>query len=420
MEIAINKEIKMESVIPFNMVEKFELNWNINCHALFKINGYISPNAEHHLKTLYGSKIRVWRVNEDTVQIIFCGYVSKAVIENTGNTKKVSIEAQSGTCILDRKPVSQSFQSTENTYAEIAGESVRRSGGKIICTKGRDRQIGKPLIQYKETAWEFCKRLASHLGSCIIPDIMTGEPALWFGMRNGNDIPAFTENEYSISVKQSQTDKKEISYEIESRAFYSIGDKTVFCGQKLIISSVQAVFENGELIFCYHLQHKEICPVRYQELFTGLGLMGTVLEVRGEQMKVALDIDGRVSTGDYFYNWYPVTGNVLYAMPEIGTRVLLYFMNNDERDGFLLSCIGYSDAHTNFKERTLSSVQGNNIDLFEWNIDICEKKNSIAMWAGNITANSTQKINILAKDSVKMNARLVMMQSPDEINFCQG
>lgn len=137
-------------------------------------------------------------------------------------------------------------------------------------------------------------------------------------------------------------------------------------------------------------------------------------------MKVALDIDGRVSTGDYFYNWYPVTGNVLYAMPEIGTRVLLYFMNNDERDGFLLSCIGYSDAHTNFKERTLSSVQGNNIDLFEWNIDICEKKNSIAMWAGNITANSTQKINILAKDSVKMNARLVMMQSPDEINFCQG
>ena len=38
MEIAINKEIKMESVIPFNMVEKFELNWNINCHALFKIN----------------------------------------------------------------------------------------------------------------------------------------------------------------------------------------------------------------------------------------------------------------------------------------------------------------------------------------------------------------------------------------------
>ncbi len=88
MEIAINKEIKMESVIPFNMVEKFELNWNINCHALFKINGYISPNAEHHLKTLYGSKIRVWRVNEDTIQIIFCGYVSKAVIENTGNAKK--------------------------------------------------------------------------------------------------------------------------------------------------------------------------------------------------------------------------------------------------------------------------------------------------------------------------------------------
>ena len=38
-----------------------------------------------------------------------------------------------------------------------------------------------PVIQYEETTWEFVNRL----GVPIIPDIETGKPNLWFGMRNG-------------------------------------------------------------------------------------------------------------------------------------------------------------------------------------------------------------------------------------------
>ncbi|MDE7477112.1 MAG: hypothetical protein K2M91_04030, partial [Lachnospiraceae bacterium] len=339
MEIGINQEIKLDSNIPFYMVEGFELNWKLNCHALFYIRGYISSNAEYKPETLYGSKIRVWTEKEDSSQIIFCGYVTQSVEENVGNMKKIYIEAQSGTCMLDQEPIARSFQSIEKTYAEIACEAVRDSSGKIICTEGHDRQIGKPLIQYRETTWEFCIRLASHLGSCIIPDIMTGEPALWFGMRNGNDISAFTENEYDVVVKKNEADKAEFCFETESREFYKIGDRTVFCGQKLTICGVSAYFEHGELIFHYQLEQKVTGCMRYQKLFTGLGLAGTVLETRKEQVKVALDIDEKVSTGDYFYNWYPVTGNALYAMPEIGARVTLYFASRDERDGFVLHCI---------------------------------------------------------------------------------
>ena len=62
-------------------------------------------------------------------------------------------------------------------------------------------------------------------------------------------------------------------------------------------------------------------------VFTGLGLMGTVLEVRGEQMKVALDIDGRVSTGDYFYNWYPVTEMSSMQCRRLGQGCFEFYQN---------------------------------------------------------------------------------------------
>ena len=66
----------------------------------------------------------------------------------------------------------RSYQLVDKTYAEVADEAVKISGGKTICIDGNNKIIGKPFIQYQETAWEFCKRLASHLGTCIVADVL--------------------------------------------------------------------------------------------------------------------------------------------------------------------------------------------------------------------------------------------------------
>ena len=92
-------------------------------------------------------------------------------------------------------------------------------------------------------------RLASYLGTCVIPDIITGRPNLWFGMRKGSHIPAFSENRFSCDVKKGE--QTEISYQTESRNFYKIGDQTVFLERNMRICSVEAIFKNGELIFTY-------------------------------------------------------------------------------------------------------------------------------------------------------------------------
>ena len=117
--------------------------------------------------------------------------MTKATEESVGELKKIHIEAQSASCRLDQQAGKRSFQAVEKTYAEVAREVVEENDGQIICTEGDEKQIGKPMIQYNETVWAFVKRLASYMGTCVVADIISGESALWFGMRNGNTISPF-------------------------------------------------------------------------------------------------------------------------------------------------------------------------------------------------------------------------------------
>ena len=422
MELNINHELRIESKIPFQSVKDFSFEWKPNQLTTLEINGYIDQNITYGKESFYDSKIRIWK--EQDKETIFYGYITNISEEKTGSFIEVHIIAQSASCKLDQKTEKRSFQAVEKTYAQIARKAVEQGGGQIICTEGNNSPIGKPLIQYNETAWEFSKRLASRLTTCIVADIISGEPALWFGMRNGNTIPPLPEDEYTINIVRlphgdgSQT---EIEYQAESREFYKLGDKTVFCGRRLIICCVSACFQHGELIFRYLLKNKDICKKIYQENLIGLGLSGTVVDVRQEQIKVALDIDGGKSTGDYFYNWYPETGNALYAMPEIGARVEVCFGSWDEKDGFVECCMLNKCNEENYKNRHLYTIVGNILQVYEGEVNIYEEwNNSLSVSPEYINIGSAQEIDILAIKNIILCANKIWIKTLDELNINQG
>jgi len=168
------------------------------------------------------------------------------------------------------------------------------------------------------------------------------------------------------------------------------------------------------------MKYKEKSQIYYLKQFTGLGLLGIVSKVQGEQVNIALDIDGGASTGDYLYNWYPETGNAMYAMPEVGTRVMLCFAGIDELEGFALHCINTRMNTNNYKERDIQTLEGNVIDLCSRSLDLLERKNSVTLWAGNVSTNSSRNVHISAKRNIHMQAGMMIIQSPEEINFCQG
>ena len=423
MELNINHELRIESKIPFQSVKDFSFEWKPNQHTTLEINGYIDQNITYGKESFYDSKIRIWK--EQDKETIFCGYITNVSEEKTGSFIEVHIIAQSTSCKLDQKTEKRSFQAVEKTYAQIARKAVEQGGGQIICTEGNNSPIGKPLIQYNETAWEFSKRLASRLTTCIVADIISGEPALWFGMRNGNPVPPLPEDEYTINIVRlphrdgSQT---ETEYQAESREFYKLGDKTVFCGRRLIICGVSARFQHGELIFRYLLKNKEICKKIYQENLIGLGLSGTVVDVRQEQIKIALDIDGGKSTGNYFYNWYPETGNALYAMPEIGARVEVCFGSWDEKDGFGMNCfLKKLENRDYYINKYFHIIGGESFHLFNEDISFY---NVIlyCLTSGNgfITVYCSQKVFVLSKNNINIEAKKIQINAPEEFTICQG
>ena len=66
----------------------------------------------------------------------------------------------------------------------------------------------------------------------------------------------------------------------------------------------------------------------------GAELTGRILETRRELVRLHLDIDReQAPSGAYWFPWKPATGNMLYCMPETGTRAALYFGRADEGAG---------------------------------------------------------------------------------------
>ncbi len=423
MRLYINDELRLDSKIPFISIEDFSFNWKLNQHTVLKLKGYIDQYFTNEKVSFYDSKIRIWKEKDN--ETIFYGYITNVSEEKTGSFIEVHIIAQSASCKLDQKTEKRSFQAVEKTYAQIAREAVEQGGGQIICTEGNNSPIGKPLIQYNETVWEFSKRLASRLTTCIVADIISGEPVLWFGMRNGNTIPPLPEDEYTINIVRAphgDGSQTETEYQAESREFYKLGDKTVFCGRRLIICGVSACFQHGELIFRYLLKNKVICKKIYQENLIGLGLSGTVVDVRQEQIKVALDIDGGKSTGDYFYNWYPETGNVFYAMPEIGTRVEVCFGSWDEMDSFGLNSFFYRfEYEISHNYKRFRVINDYIIKLFDDDISISKQgKYNLLLSLGLISIKNNKKIYILSKNYIKLVCKKrIIVDALEELNFCQ-
>lgn len=418
MALKIAENLRIEVNIPLLNVECFRLHWKVNEHAQLSIEGYIDSKIPYHLEQVYGSRLKVSLEKDE--QPLFCGPIMKAELSTVAGMEKISLCAMSGSYLLDQKSSSSSFQSIKKTYSETVKQTIESSGGKVICTIGSEQNLGQPVIQFEETPWEFAKRLASHLGSGIIPDIKTGNPNLWFGMRKGDQIPDFSDMQYTVKIKHNSYGLKanEISYKVRSKEFYKIGDQTRFLGENMIIAEVSANIELGELFFTYVLKRKYVAAPIYQDKFAGLSLPGIILDIKDELIKVALDIDHQVSTGDYFYPWYPKTGNVLYAMPEIGARIGLYFPNVDERNGFITDSFPGNKKKYNYEKRCLALEDGNLIQLFD--SFLCFSKGasqSVSLADESVCIGASKQLQITAEGKVRLRAKRIHVNSEDEITI---
>lgn len=421
MIIRLTDNLNIETEMPVKTVIRFRYSWKINGHAELQLEGYVDRNSRWSISDLYDSRFRLFQGHDEEEQTILCGVISRIETKTEGSLEHVTLNVLSASCQLDRKLSSSSFQNPEKTYGEIIRAATELEGGSIIRNRESDKETGMPVFRYQETVWQFAGRLADRLGICIIPDVMTGRPNFWFGMRKGKAVMDLSEEQYTMDIFPIGKTRG-IRYQTEGRKPLNIGDTVSYLKQTLTITGVEGNYEHGELIFKYvmeDIRNRRASRGRHT-LPAGLGLWGTVKEAKGETLKIALDIDDNEETGDYFYPWQPETGNSLYAMPEPGAVVLLYFYDAEQTQGVVTHCLN-KEKESPYKDRYMETADGNRIQVWEDEVGLIKgDAHSLTIGGSSISADTQKKMEISAEGSVFLRGRKIVVKTPEEIIISQG
>ena len=285
----------------------------------------------------------------NTAGALFCGYQEKVEIKEEGRYRIADVQAVSGTILLDQKKCNRVFQKKAQTYMGIANTITADTEHSACILPGSDMQTGGTLIQYQETDWNFLKRMASQLGLPLVPDISYYYPRFYLGLPEGEKKElgeilscdmCFDGRYYAVSGRCTVDRKDFICYDVVTGTRLSLGDRVTYEGRELTVSRKKTELVRGEVIFTYRLAGSSYTWVPWEDNldYTGMSFVGAIVGTQGEQVEVAFDID-QTAAGGNRYGFAPATGNLMYCMPQKGTKTSLYIGNGDEAQGIATGCI---------------------------------------------------------------------------------
>ena len=314
----------------------------------------------------------------NTAGALFSGYPEKVEIKEERGYRIADIQAVSGTILLDQKKSNRVFQKKVQTYMGIASAVTADTDHCACILPGSDMRTGGTLIQYQETDWRFLKRMASQLGLSLVPDTSYYYPRFYLGLPEGEkrelgeiiscDL-CFDGRYYAVSGKCLVDREDFICYDVVTRTSLSLGDRVTYEGRELLVSRKKTELAGGEVIFTYRLAGNSYTWVPWEDNpdYTGMSFVGSIVGTQGEQVEVAFDID-KTAAGGNRYGFAPATGNLMYCMPQKGTKTALYIGNGDEAQGIATGCIrtnGSTCEGTGSPEKkSFRSEHGKGMDLY--------------------------------------------------------
>ena len=280
---------------------------------------------------------------------IFGGYVQEMEIRMEQGRRYARIETVSGTILFDRIPRERVFQKPGQTCVQVAEKVMEDTKHGAFILPVEDEQTGGTLIQYQETDWAFLTRLASGQGLPLVADSSYYYPRFYMGLPEGESRElgevfscdlCFDGRYYTVSERCTVERRDFLCYDVVTESRLSMGDRVSLEGRELLVVSRQMKLERGEVVYHYRLAGKSYLTVPKIENpdYTGMSFTGTVTGTKGETGEITLDIDREAGSGNS-YGFAPATGNLMYCMPQVGTRTALYLGSAEEAEGILTGCI---------------------------------------------------------------------------------
>lgn len=223
-----------------------EIDETVNQHITAAVSGYVAGEDDALLNQLYQKEFTVRVGQEDgSDKYLFRGIVQEAEIINEGKLKKLTVWAASHTARLDVDKKLRAFQDVEKTYQTVTSYIVSQYSEKIgiiyvLETKGTLPEL---MVQYRETDWEFLKRLASKLGLALAADIHNSYPCFYFGMPERKLIELEDVTDYQVCCRAQGAGKLE--YEMECRQLLGLCAAVKFLGSRFRVYRKKSVWMKG-------------------------------------------------------------------------------------------------------------------------------------------------------------------------------
>ncbi|BCZ47457.1 hypothetical protein psyc5s11_35240 [Clostridium gelidum] len=389
-------------------------------------------NFKYAIEASTEDKIVLYEELEDKEKsIIFNGIIQNVITTNENGIYYLELEAATSSILLDIEEKTRSFQDAEMSYDNLINEILKdyKGYGFTQCMS-RPMSIGKSLFQYKETDYEFLKRVASLLGLEVICDIINLNNLFYYGRPDGKKYTLEDRVNYKACKDLERYSKAQVFgidfhdtdffyYEVEKRQKMDIGDKIYFKQKDLYVNQYEAKLHKGDLIYKYRFCRDRGIWIDkiYNKKIKGVALEGKVLETAGEKLKIHLNIDESQdpSKAAWFY-YAPPTGNILYSMPLVNESAMLYFQDIIEAAPIATNCVRKNgDTCSDFSDtanRYFADENGNYLDMLPGAINFHRSGFNVNLNdQSGITFNSSGNLSIGASGSVDLSAGSVAINA---------
>ena len=337
--------------------------------------------------------------------------------------------------LMDGKEHIRTFQNAGVSYRDIIDiiiESYNNSA--FIMTSGDDKKTQGFMCQYKETDWEYIKRLAFSANTVIYPDYSVEGVKFFIGLPSRQEKLLRSEY-YELGVDsgdESLLNSGKAYYKVAVREHYEIGERLTFLDETQAVVARVSRLEHREVINEYILmKESDVKTKAYQnEKLIGAALFAKVSQVEKELVRVSIDDDENDSSDKAFLNYATVysspEGGSWYCMPEVGDRVIVKFPDANEQNVYVQNAfhVGSAGGRDNPEIKFFKNKEGKEIRLSPESVLITDNNGSSIELKDDkgISIKSSGMISIVAKTEVfieSSNAGISLI-SPTSVQITQN
>ncbi len=439
--------------LTFVQLTHFSVEQRLNEHGKAKIVGTMdNASATDAVSRIDETTVfKVTTTADNQHDTLFVGCVEDITLEEGAVYSKVTVNLLSLSCKMDLLKESRSFQDSTEEYQDLIDEAVGSLG--TVTVEVDDETIDELILQYEETAWDFSKRMGSHLSAPLVPTLNVDVPTYSVGIPpssktvvvdtvatkywfNSLDFAEYTENATSATLIAADFSQEWVTTD----AYLFVGDTITLNGTDKRVVAVKGSLQDGILEMEYGLAPSDAVhvPKINCETLVGKMLLAEVKEVALDKVEVHfLEIDeNHNSDGDCelpFSTAYSSSdGSGWYCMPEKTDHVRVCFPTNVASEAFVASSVCLI-APTNTRNKSWKAPGGKEILLTDEGMYIIGNagklfinltdSDGIQLYSSDkITISSDGSVELKAAKSIKMIAENEMVVGTEKayINLKSG